>query len=74
MTQPQTNSLIHLFSDILLKTLKRLGELPQENHLSLIYILKPYTDVILDGKERPIERAVDEELQQECFSGKKTIV
>lgn len=71
MTQPQANSLIHLFSKILLKTLKHLGELPEENHLRLVHTLKPYTDAILDGAERPIERSVDEELQQECFSGKK---
>lgn len=71
MTQPQANALIHLFSEILLKTLKRLGDLPEENHLRLIHTLKPYADVILDGTERPIERSVHEELQQECFSGKK---
>lgn len=71
MTQPQANRFIHLFSDILVKTLKRLGELPEENHLRLVHTLKPYTDVLLDGTERPIERSVDEEHQKECFSGKK---
>ena len=71
MTQSQANPLIHLFSDILIRTLKGLGELPEENHLRLIHTLKPYTDILLDGTERPIERSVDEELQKECFSGKK---
>jgi hypothetical protein len=71
MTQPQANPLIHLFSDILIKTLKGLGDLPEQNHLRLIHTLKPYTDILLDGTERPIERSVDEELQKECFSGKK---
>jgi len=71
MTQPQANLLIHLFSDILIKTLKRLNELPEENHLRLIHTLKPYSDVLLDGTERPIERSQDEELQRECYSGKK---
>jgi hypothetical protein len=33
MTQSQANPLIHLFSDIVIKTLKRLGQLPEENHL-----------------------------------------
>lgn len=71
MTQSQSNPLIHLFSDILIKTLKRLGELPEENHLRLVHALKPYTDVLLDGTERPIVRSQDDELQRECFSGKK---
>ena len=71
MTQPQSNTLIHLFSDVLMKTLKRLGELPEENHLRLVHTLRTYTDVFLDGTERPIQRSQDEELQRECFSGKK---
>ena len=71
MTQPQSNTLIHLFFDILMKTLKRLGELPEENHLRLVHTLRTYTDVFLDGTERPIQRSQDEELQKECFSGKK---
>lgn len=71
MTHSQANPLIHLFSDILMKTLKGLGDLPEENHLRLIHTLKPYTDILLDGTERPIERSVDDELQKECFSGKK---
>lgn len=71
MSQSQANPLIHLFTDIVIKTLKRLGELPEENHLRLIHTLKPYTDILLDGTERPIERSSDEELQRECFSGKK---
>lgn len=71
MTQPQANHLIHLLTDILLRTLKRLNELPEENHLRLIHTLKPYSDILLDGTERPIERSQDEELQRECYSGKK---
>lgn len=45
--------------------------MPEENHLRLVHTLRSYTDVILDGTERPIERSIDEEHQQECFSGKK---
>lgn len=71
MTQSQANPLIHLFSNILLKTLKQLGELPEENHFRLVYTLKPNTDAILDGTVLPIERSVDEEHQKECLSGKK---
>ena len=33
MTQPQCNDQIHLLSDILLKTLRTSGELPERNHL-----------------------------------------
>ena len=71
MTQSQVNPLIHLFTDILIKTLKRLNELPEENTLRLIHTLKFYSDILLDGTERPIERSQDEELQRECYSGKK---
>lgn len=71
MTQSQANPLIHLFTDILLKTLKRLNELPEENTLRLIHTLKNYSDILLDGTERPIERSQDEELQRACYSGKK---
>lgn len=74
MTQPQANQLIHLFTDILLKTLKRLNELPEENTLRLVHTLKPYTDILLDGTERPIERPQDDDLQQECYSGKKKVL
>ena len=71
MTQPQANKLIHLFTDILIKTLKRLNELPEENTLRLSHSLKYYSDILLDGTERPIERSQDDELQRECYSGKK---
>jgi len=71
MTQSQVNPLIQLFTDILIKTLKRLNELPEENTLRLIHTLKFYSDILLDGTERPIERSQDEELQRECYSGKK---
>lgn len=61
MTQSQANPLIHLFTDILLKTLKRLNELPEENTLRLFHSIKYYSDILLDGTERPIERSQDEE-------------
>lgn len=68
---PATADKLVFILSYLIKTLKSLGELPEENHLRLIYTLKPYTDILLDGTERPIEQSVDEELQKECFSGKK---
>lgn len=38
MTQPQCNEWIHRLSDILYKTLKSLGELPDRNHLRVKYL------------------------------------
>lgn len=71
MTQPQCNVWIHRLSDILLKTLKTLGELPDRNHLRVKYLLDQCDNVLLDGTERPIERPEDAERQKSCYSGKK---
>ena len=71
MTQPQANKWIHLLSEILQRTLKTLGELPDRNSKRLIHILKGCEDVLLDGTERPIQRPVDEDRQSACYSGKK---
>ena len=71
MTQPQCNEWIHRLSDILRKTLKTLGELPDRNHLRVKYLAKQCTDILLDGTERPIERPLDSDRQRSCYSGKK---
>ena len=71
MTQPQCNEWVHRLSDILLKTLKTLGELPDRNHLRVQYLLDKCKDVLLDGTQRPIERPQDESKQKSCYSGKK---
>jgi hypothetical protein len=71
MTQPQCNEWVHRLSDILLKTLKTLGDLPDRNHLREQYLLEECQDVLLDGTERPIERPQDENRQKSCNSGKK---
>lgn len=71
MTQPQCNNLIHLLMDILLKTLKNLGELPDRNHERVKYIAREIDHVILDGTERPIQRPSDSDRQKSCYSGKK---
>ena len=60
MTQPQANRWIHLLSDILRRTLKTLGELPDRNSKRLIHILQGCEEVLLDGTERPIQRPLDE--------------
>jgi hypothetical protein len=71
MTQPQANFWIHLLSPILRKTLNRLKELPERNNQKIEQLLKDCPDVLLDGVERSIQRPIDYELQQECYSGKK---
>ena len=71
MTQPQANRWIHLLSEILRRTLKTLGELPDRNSKRLVHILQGCEDVLLDGTERPIQRPVDEDRQSACYSGKK---
>lgn len=60
MTQPQANRWIHLLSEILRRTLKTLGELPDRNSKRLIHILQGCEEVLLDGTERPIQRPLDE--------------
>jgi len=71
MTQPQANFWIHLLSPVLRKTLKRLKELPGRNNQKLELLLKDCPDVLLDGVERNIQRPIDSEQQQDCYSGKK---
>jgi hypothetical protein len=71
MTQPQCNTWIHLLSDILVKTLKTLGELPDRNNARLQYVLQSCQDILLDGTERPIQRPQAEDRQESCYSGKK---
>ena len=71
LTQPQCNVLVHRLSDILLKTLKALDELPERNHHRMVYVLKDYRDVLLDGTERPVQRPTDHEAQKSRYSGKK---
>jgi hypothetical protein len=71
MTQPQCNVWIHLLSGILVKTLKRLGELPDRNSLRMQHLLQECEDVLLDGTERPIQRPPDTNRQKSCYSGKK---
>ena len=71
MNQPQANFWIHLLSPILCKTLKRLKEIPERNNQKLDQLLKDCPDVLLDGVERSIQRPLNPEQQQDCYSGKK---
>ena len=71
MTQPQCNDWVHLLSNILVKTLKTLGELPDRNSLRMEYVLNGVQNILLDGTERLIQRPLDEDRQKSCYSGKK---
>jgi len=71
MTQPQCNDWVHLLSDILVKTLKSLGELPDRSSARMQYVLQSCQDILLDGTERPIQRPLAEDRQKSCYSGKK---
>ncbi len=71
MNQPQANFWIHLLSPILRKTLKRLKEIPERNNQKLEQLLKDCHDVLLDEVERSIQRPLNTEQQQDCYSGKK---
>ena len=48
MTQPQCNDWIHLLSDILFKTLKSLGELPNRNSLRIEPAAKMFCSTVLN--------------------------
>ncbi|OAV64174.1 hypothetical protein Barb6_03359 [Bacteroidales bacterium Barb6] len=73
MSQPQCNEWVHLLSDILCRTLKTLGELPDRNHLRVNYLTGQCEDILPDGTERPVERPQDEDRQKSCYGGKKLI-
>ena len=73
MTQPQANRWIHLLSEILRRTLKTLGELPDSNSKRLIHFFQECEEVLLDGTGRFIQRPLDENRQSLCYSGKKLI-
>jgi hypothetical protein len=72
LTQPKANMLIHLFSDILQKSLKQLVELPERNQYKLKYLTRNSHNLLLDGVERSILRPKASDQQKECYSGKKT--
>jgi hypothetical protein len=64
--------LIHLLSGLLKKVLNRLGELPERNEYKIKYIVSSFTNVLLDGVERPIQRPQASDLQKSCYGEKKT--
>lgn len=71
ITQPQANLWIHRSLDWLWETLARLKELPARSDKALAEVLIHQLEVLLDGTERPIQRATDYQTQKEHYSGKK---
>jgi hypothetical protein len=69
--QPKANVRIRLLSQWLRKTLERLAELPARDARQLNQQICTSVELLLDGTERPIGRSVDQQGQQEHFSGKK---
>lgn len=70
MTQPQANFWIHLLAEILSKTLRTLGELPDRNSKRVVHLLSECESVLLDGTERPIVYPCQDDQQVSCYSGK----
>jgi hypothetical protein len=71
MTQPQCNDWIHLLAKILVKTLKRLEELPEKSAQRIASVLEGYEYVLRDDTERLIQRSKALYRQKSCYSGKK---
>lgn len=71
MTQPQANVRIGWSSRWLRQSLERIRELPARDDRSFVQELPEHLVLWLDGTERPVERSIDQQTQQEHFSGKK---
>ena len=74
MTQPLANVWIHLLLELLYKTLKSLGHLPERRAARIKELLAKVSEVYIDGTERDIQRPSGYEEQQEHFSGKKKLI
>jgi hypothetical protein len=72
MDQPQAQRWIKLLRQILLKALKTEGVLPKRSVNSLNNIIKEHDRIIIDVTERAVQRSVDEDIQKEHYSGKKS--
>ena len=76
MTQKQCYVFVHGLSEILKRALKIAQVVPAQNDKSLQSVLSKMTteeELILlhDGTEREIPRPKDDDLQKDCYSGKK---
>jgi hypothetical protein len=71
LSQPQANKWIHLLTRLLHDTLDKNKNLPARSDEELIYVLKDFPKVFIDGTERPVQRSTDYQTQKEQYSGKK---
>ncbi len=71
ITQAQANLWIHRSLDWLWETLAGLKELPARWDKALLAVLVNELEVLLDGRERPIQRSTDYQTQKEHYPGKK---
>jgi len=74
MTQPQVSIWIKLLSKLLRDTLDRQGFLPVRKTEQLKKALENEKIILLDATEREIQRPLDNEVQKEYYSGKKSII
>ena len=74
MHQPQVNLWKRLLQNVLETTLDRMNVLPSRDNKKLNKLLKEMNlkEVIIDATERQIQRPLDNEVQKEYYSGKKS--
>jgi len=76
ISQETANQQIHLLSNVLSKTLKKMGHAPprvSEEMLKKLEI-ECYQTQIIDATERPINRPINPEGQKHFYSGKKNAI
>ena len=74
MTQAQVSLWIKLLSRLLREALGKQGFLPQRKVGELKKVLEKESVVLLDATERRVQRPVDNDVQRDYFSGKKTLI
>jgi hypothetical protein len=74
MNQPQVNLWKRLLQNILERSLDKMSVLPSRDNKKLNKLLKEMNlkEVIIDATERQIQRPLDNEVQKEYYSGKKS--
>ena len=74
MNQPQVNLWKRLLQDILETSLDKMDVLPSRDNKKLNKLLKEMNlkEVIIDATERQIQRPLDNDVQKEYYSGKKS--
>lgn len=73
MSQPQANEWIHRLTPVLNQALGYEKQLParEVHQIEQVLAACPGLEFIIDGVERPIQRPQDNQVQEDCYSGKK---